>query len=125
VVEVFAFVVIPLGTDNSGASSGFDGVRVDVVGGGGFGEGEHALAAEPVAAGGDAVGADDVVDDEPVEGLFGAAAEAALVEDGGDLAAGVLVEELVDGGDDFRRGAAGFGAGLGNWQGQGVVLAAA
>jgi hypothetical protein len=68
VVEVFSFVVIPLGADNSGASPGLDGVRVDVVGGGGLGEGEHALAAEAVTAGGDAVGADDVVDDEPVEG---------------------------------------------------------
>jgi hypothetical protein len=50
VVEVFAFVVIPLGSDNSGASPGFDGVVGDAVGGGGFGEGEQALAAEPVAA---------------------------------------------------------------------------
>jgi hypothetical protein len=39
--------------------------------------------------------------DEPVEGLAGPAAQAALVEDGADLAAGVAVEELVDGGDGF------------------------
>src|SRR6266851_970394 len=40
VVEVFAFVVIPLGTDNSGSSPGLDRVGVDAVGGGRFGEGE-------------------------------------------------------------------------------------
>ena len=41
-----------------------------------------------------------MVDDEPVEGLAGAAVQAALVEDAGDLAGGVVVEELVDGGED-------------------------
>jgi transposase InsO family protein len=50
VVEVLAFVVIPLGTDNSGAPPGLDRVGVDAVGGGGFGEGEHAGGAQPVAA---------------------------------------------------------------------------
>jgi N-acyl-D-aspartate/D-glutamate deacylase len=50
VVEVLAFVVIPLGTDNSGSSPGFDRVGVDVVGGGGLGEGEHTGGAEPAAA---------------------------------------------------------------------------
>ena len=78
VVEVFPFVVIPLGTDYSGASPGLDGVRVDAVGGGGLGEGEQALVTQPLAADGDAVGADD----EPVEGLADAAVHAALVEDG-------------------------------------------
>ena len=51
VVEVLAFVVIPLGTDNSGAPPGLDGVRVDAVGGGGLGEGEHAGVAEPAGGG--------------------------------------------------------------------------
>src|SRR5260370_26071126 len=50
VVEVLAFVVIPLGTDNSGAPPGLDRVGVDAVGGGGFGEGEHAGGAQPLAA---------------------------------------------------------------------------
>ena len=50
VVEVLAFVVIPLGTDNSGSPPGLDRVGVDAVGGGGFGEGEHAGGAQPVAA---------------------------------------------------------------------------
>ena len=50
VVEVFSFVVIPLGADNSGSSPGLDRVRVDVVGGGGLGEGEHPGGAEPAAA---------------------------------------------------------------------------
>jgi hypothetical protein len=103
---VFSFVVIPLGADNPGAPPGLDRVRVDVVGGGGLGEGEQALAAEPVAASGDAVGADDVVDDEPVEGFAGAAEQAALVEDVCDLSGGVLVEQFVDGGGDFGGGPA-------------------
>ncbi len=50
VVEVFAFIVIPLGTDNSGSPPGFDRVRVDAVGGGGLGKGEHPGGAEPAAA---------------------------------------------------------------------------
>jgi hypothetical protein len=50
VVEVLAFVVIPLGTDNSGSPPGLDRVRVDAVGGGGLGEGEHPGGAEPAAA---------------------------------------------------------------------------
>jgi hypothetical protein len=49
VVEVFAFVVIPLAADNPGAPPFLDGVVGDAVGSGGFGEGEQALAAEPVA----------------------------------------------------------------------------
>ena len=49
VVEVFAFVVIPLGADNSGAPP-LDGVVGDAVGWGGFGECEQAGVAQPVAA---------------------------------------------------------------------------
>ena len=67
---------------------------------------------------------DDVVDDEAVEGLAGAAGQAALVEDARDLAGGVLVEELADGGQDVGRGLAGFGPGFGHRQVEGAVLAA-
>jgi 8-oxo-dGTP diphosphatase len=52
-----------------------------------------------------------------VEGFAGAAVQAALVEDDRDLAAGVMVEELVDGGDDLGRGPARLGAGLGPFPG--------
>ena len=45
VVEVLAFVVVSLGTDNSGSAPGFDRVWLDAVGGGGLGECEHALVA--------------------------------------------------------------------------------
>ena len=38
-----------------------------------------------------------MVDDEPVEGFAGAAEQAAVVEDAGDLAGGVLAEQVVDG----------------------------
>ena len=50
VVEVLAFVVIPLGADNFGASPGLDRFRVDAVGGGGLGDGEHPGDAQPLAA---------------------------------------------------------------------------
>jgi hypothetical protein len=50
VVEVFAFVVIPLGADNSGAPPFLDGVVGHAVGFGDFGEGEHAGVAEPLPA---------------------------------------------------------------------------
>jgi transposase len=49
-VEVFAFVVIPLAADNPGAPPFLDGVVGDAVGSGGFGEGEQAGVAQPVAA---------------------------------------------------------------------------
>jgi hypothetical protein len=42
---------------------------------------------------------DDVVDDLAVEWFSGAGDDAALVEDLGDFAADVMVEQLVDGGD--------------------------
>ena len=57
----------------------------------------------------------------PVEGLAGAAGQAALVEDAGDLGGGVLVEQLVDGGDDLGGGAALVSDGQGRREGEGVV----
>ena len=65
-----------------------------------------------------------MVDDEPVEGLAGAAGHAALVEDAGDLAGGVVVEERVDGGEDVGGGAALVADGQGCGDGEGAVLAA-
>jgi hypothetical protein len=50
VVEVFAFVVIPLGADNPGAPPFFGGGIGDAVSLGGFGEGEQAGGVQPVAA---------------------------------------------------------------------------
>jgi transposase len=50
VVEELSFVVIAGAGDNPGSAPGLDGVVVDAVGGGGFGEGEHAGVAEALAA---------------------------------------------------------------------------
>jgi transposase len=50
VVEELSLVVIAGTGDNSGSAPGLDGVVVDAVGGGGFGEGEHAGVAEALAA---------------------------------------------------------------------------
>jgi transposase len=50
VVEELSLVVIAGAGDNPGSAPGLDGVVVDAVGGGGFGEGEHAGVAEALAA---------------------------------------------------------------------------
>jgi transposase len=52
VVEELSLVVIAGAGDNPGSAPGLDGVVVDVMGGGGFGEGEHAGVAEALAAAG-------------------------------------------------------------------------
>jgi transposase len=52
VVEVFAFVVIAVGSDDSGASPLLDGAVADVVGLGDLGEGEQAGRAQALAAAG-------------------------------------------------------------------------
>jgi hypothetical protein len=68
--------------------------------------------------------ADDAGDDEPVEWVAFAAGEAAVVEDVGDLGVGVVVEQVVDGGDDLGWGLAQQPGRFERGQGQGVVLAA-
>ena len=73
------------------------------------GQGEHAGVAESLLAAAQLVVVADVADDEPVEGAAFAAGQAAVVEDAGDLGVGVVVEELVDGGDGVRRGFCGAG----------------
>jgi transposase len=50
VVKEFSLVVISGAGDNPGSAPGLDGVVVNAVGGGGFGEGEHAGVAESLAA---------------------------------------------------------------------------
>jgi transposase len=52
VVEELSLVVIAGAGDNSGSAPGLDGVVVNAVGGGGFGEGEHAGVAQALAAAG-------------------------------------------------------------------------
>src|ERR1035438_4911838 len=91
---------------------------------GDLGEGEHAGVAEALLAAAQLVVVADVADDERVEGAAFAAGQAALVEDGGDVGVGVVVEELVDGGDDLGRGLPDGPAGPGGGEGEGVVLAA-
>jgi hypothetical protein len=50
VVKELSLVVIAGAGDNPGSAPGLDGVVVNAVGGGGFGEGEHAGVAESLAA---------------------------------------------------------------------------
>ena len=53
-----------------------------------------------------------------------AAGEAAVVEDVGDLGVSVVVEQVIDGGDDLGWGLAQQPGWFEGGQGQGVVLAA-
>jgi hypothetical protein len=66
----------------------------------------------------------DAISRHPQERAAFAAGEAAVVEDVGDLGVGVVVEEVVDGGDDLGWGFAEQPGWFAGGQGQGVVLAA-
>jgi hypothetical protein len=112
VVEHFAVVVVAQPADKSGAPPVFDGGWSDGELVGEFGGGEHAGVAEALAAAAQPVGVDDVVDDLAVERFSGAGDDAALVEDLGDLAADVMVEQLVDSGDYRGWCLALFGSGF-------------
>src|SRR6266702_1681316 len=70
------------------------------------------------------VGADDPLHHGGVEGPSFAVGQAAAAEDGGDLGAGVVVRQLVDLGDGAGLGLPDFPGRLGDWQGEGAVLAA-
>ena len=78
-----------------------------------LGQGEHAGVAESLLAAAQLVVVADVADDEPVEGAAFAAGQAAVVEDAGDLGVGVVVEQLVDGGDGGGGGLADAWAAVG------------
>ena len=80
--------------------------------------------AESLLAAAQAVVVADVADDERVERAAFAAGQAAGVEDAGDLGVGVVIEELVDGGDCLGGGFAHLGCGRRDRHGQGVVLSA-
>ena len=70
------------------------------------------------------VGADDPLHHGGVEGPSFAVGQAAAAEDGGDLSAGVVVQQLVDLGNGGCGGLPDFPGRLGDWQGEGAVLAA-
>ena len=88
-----------------------------------LGQGEHAGVAESLLAAAQPVFVADVADDEPVEGAAFAAGQAAVVEDAGDLGVGVVVEELIDGGDGGGGGLAELRGVRRDGQGEGGVLA--
>ena len=123
-VEGLALVVIAQTADNSGAVPGLDRVGAGAEQTRHLGGGEHAGGAQSLAAAAEPVGVDDVVDHLAVEPFSGAGGDAALVEDVGDLATDVVVEQVVDGGDDFGGCFALFANGFGGGQGEGCVGAA-
>src|SRR5260370_5525609 len=122
-VEAFAFVVEGVPGDESGVVPYLDGFGGHGETVGHLGQGEHARVAESLFAAAQPVLVADVADDEPVEGAAFAAGQAADVEDAGDLGVGVVIEELVDGGDGGGGGFAELGGGGRDGQGEGVVLA--
>ena len=88
-----------------------------------LGEGEHAGVTESLFAAAQSVFVADVADDEAVEGVAFAAGQAAVVEDAGDLGVGVVIEELIDGGDGGGGGFAELRGVRRDGQGEGGVLA--
>ena len=88
-----------------------------------LGQGEHAGVTEPLLAAAQPVFVADVADDEAVERAAFAAGQAAVVEDAGDLGVGVVIEELIDGGDDGGGGLAELRGVRRDGQGEGGVLA--
>src|SRR5207344_1276393 len=109
--------------DEPGVVPGLDGSGGDAELAGELGQGEHAGVAESLLAAAQVVVVADVADDERVEGAAFAAGQAAVVEDAGDLGVGVVVEELVDGGDGGGGGLAELGGGWRDGQGEGAGLA--
>ena len=123
-VEALALVVVGVAGDEPGVVPGLDGSGRDAELAGELGEGEHAGVAESLLAAAQAVVVADVADDERVERAAFAAGHAAGVEDAGDLGVGVVIEELVDGGDCLGGGFAHLGCGRRDRHGQGAVLSA-
>lgn len=121
--EALALVVEGVAGDEPGVVPDLDGLGGHAEAVGHLGQGEHAGVAEPLLATAEPVFVADVADDEPVEGAAFAAGQAAVVEDGGDLAVGVVIEELVDGGDGCSGGLAELGCGGRDGQGEGAGLA--
>jgi hypothetical protein len=70
------------------------------------------------------VGADDALDHGEVVGSAFAVGQAAALEDGGDFGAGAVVKEPVDLVDGGGFGLPDLPGWLGEWQGEGAVLAA-
>ena len=122
-VEALAFVVVGVPGDEPGVVPDLDGFGGHAEAAGHLGQGEHAGVAEPLFAAAQPVLVADVADDEPVEGAAFAAGQAAVVEDAGDLGVGVVVEELVDGGDGLGGGFAELGGGGRDRHGEGAGLA--
>src|SRR6266536_2571034 len=108
VVEVLVLVVAGLAGEEAGVEPFADGAGRDAELCGKLDGGEHASGAEALVAGCEAVGSPDAGDGDGVEGPAVAGGESLVVEDAGDVAFGVRVEELVDPGDGGGGCASGF-----------------
>ena len=84
----------------------FDGVGAYAEAGGGLVQADQAAGSQALLAWRELVLDADVVDDPGVELLAGPGCQTTLVELVGNAGLGVIVEELVDLGDDGLRGAA-------------------
>jgi hypothetical protein len=122
-VEALALVVAGVAGDEPGVVPDLDGFGGHSQAAGHLGQGEHAGVTESLLAAAQPVFVADVADDEAVERAAFAAGQAAVVEDAGDLGVGVVIEELIDGGDDGGGGLAELRGVRRGGQGEGVVLA--
>jgi hypothetical protein len=104
VVELFVAVVRCAGCEQAGAAPGFDRVVVHAELFGDIGQGEHPGGMESGLVAAKLVALGEALDEMAGERLAAKRADAVLVEDRGDLALGVIVEELVDLGDHHGRG---------------------
>ena len=124
-VEIFDFGTVGECPKKVKAALSADGLGGGSESGGDFGGGEPALGTEAEEAGLELVTAAEVGDAASVEGESGAGGSAALVEDGGGLGFGVVLEELVDFGEEFGGGSALFPGGEIGLDGEGSCGAAA
>jgi hypothetical protein len=102
IVEALPFVVVSVGGEVAGASPPLHRGRVRPQEFGDFLEGEQAPTAEARVAVLESVGASEPGDGREAEAIGHAGAEPARVEDVGDLAIGMLVEQAIDLGDYAR-----------------------
>src|SRR3954468_5471074 len=102
-VETFSSVIVAVGGEQAGVSPDFDRSPVDMKLLGDLVQLEKSSGAQTSMAIREPVGAPNLRDDLAVKRLASAGRQAAIVEQRGDLAFGVLVEEAIDGSDDVGR----------------------
>src|SRR6185503_9387461 len=100
----FSSVIVAVGGEQTGVSPDFDRTPVDMKLLGDLVQIEKASGTLTRMSIRGPVVASNLCDDVAVKRLASAGRQAAIVEQRGDLAYGVLVKQTIDGSDDLRRG---------------------